>query len=89
VIRAAVVIHRWLGVALCPLFLLWFLSGIAMMYADFPAVTDHDRLMRAAGLKTSSVVLTPRDAFAVLHSTGSPSAVRLNTVDTRPVYRFE
>jgi hypothetical protein len=89
VIRVAVVIHRWLGVALCPLFLLWFLSGIAMMYADFPAVTDHDRLMRAAGLETSSVVLTPRDAFAVLHSTGSPSAVRLNTVDTRPVYRFD
>ena len=38
-IKTAVFLHRWLGVALCLFFLLWFPSGIGMMYWDFPAVT--------------------------------------------------
>ena len=37
--RAAIFVHRWLGVALCLFFLLWFPSGIGMMYWDFPSVT--------------------------------------------------
>src|SRR3954470_22592991 len=37
--RVLLVVHRWLGVALCVLFLIWFPSGIGMMYWDFPSVT--------------------------------------------------
>ena len=37
--RVAIFVHRWLGVALCLLFLLWFASGIGMMYWTFPEVT--------------------------------------------------
>ena len=36
--RVAIVAHRWLGVAFCLLFFTWFLSGIGMMYWDYPAV---------------------------------------------------
>ena len=42
--RALIFVHRWLGVALCVVFLLWFPSGIGMMYWDYPAVSDGDRL---------------------------------------------
>ena len=28
--RSAIFVHRWLGVALCLIFLLWFPSGIGM-----------------------------------------------------------
>lgn len=38
--------HRWLGVMLSVLFVVWFFSGVVMMYVGFPA-TDHDR--RIAG----------------------------------------
>src|SRR5229473_5005493 len=44
--RIAIFVHRWLGVALCLFFLLWFPSGIGMMYWDFPSVTAADRLDR-------------------------------------------
>ena len=36
--KSAIFVHRWLGVALCLVFLLWFPSGIGMMYWDFPSV---------------------------------------------------
>ena len=38
-IRAIVFVHRWLGVALCLLVILWFASGIGMMY--FPWLYNH------------------------------------------------
>ena len=37
--RSLILVHRWLGVALCLVFLLWFPSGIGMMYWDFPSVS--------------------------------------------------
>ena len=48
--HALIFVHRWLGVALCLLFLLWFPSGIGMMYWDFPSVTAADRLERSPAL---------------------------------------
>jgi hypothetical protein len=86
--RTAILLHRWLGVALCLLFLLWFLSGIGMMYWDFPSVTPADRLERSPRLTASAVVVPPEEAFAKLGGSKPPSAVRLNTFDGRPVYRF-
>jgi len=83
-----VFVHRWLGVALCLLFLVWFASGIGMMYWDFPEVTDRDRLARSPSLDASAVVLSPVEAFATLHAAGPPDDARLGTFDGRPVYRF-
>ena len=48
--RSLIFIHRWLGIALCVVFLVWFPSGIGMMYWDFPEVTAGDRLERVAGI---------------------------------------
>jgi hypothetical protein len=48
--RLAIVVHRWPGVSLCLFFLLWFPSGIGMMYWDFPSVTGADRLDMSFGL---------------------------------------
>ncbi len=86
--RSAIFLHRWLGVLLCTLFLLWFPSGIAMMYWDFPSVSPELRLERSSGLEASTVVLSPVEAAAKLEGGGSFDQVRLNTFDGRPVYRF-
>jgi hypothetical protein len=86
--RTIIFVHRWLGVALCSLFLLWFPSGIAMMYWDFPAVTAADRLQRSSALDPARVVVSPEQAYAVLNRPPAPREVRLNTFDGRPVYRF-
>jgi hypothetical protein len=41
--RALVIIHRYLGVAASALMVMWFLSGIVMMYVGFPRVTETER----------------------------------------------
>ena len=41
--RTLVVTHRYLGVAVCLLMLMWFVSGIVMMYVGFPRLTEHER----------------------------------------------
>jgi PepSY-associated TM region len=85
--RVAIFVHRWLGVALCLLFLLWFPSGIGMMYWDFPEVTAQDRLARSPALDASTILFSPGEARA---KAGAPPAAQivLNTFDGRPVYRF-
>jgi len=85
--RSAVFVHRWLGVALCLVFLLWFPSGIGMMYWDFPEVTAQDRLARSPALDASTIALSPTDALA---KAGAPPTAQivLNSFDGRPAYRF-
>lgn len=46
--RSLIFVHRWLGVLVSPLFVIWFASAIGMMYWDFPSVTSADRLAHAA-----------------------------------------
>ena len=42
--RATVITHRYLGVAVGLLMLMWFASGIVMMYVPYPSLTDKERL---------------------------------------------
>src|SRR5262252_7209348 len=42
--RAFVVFHRYLGISVGILMLLWFASGIVMMYVGFPRLTEQDRV---------------------------------------------
>jgi hypothetical protein len=86
--RILIFVHRWLGVALCLLFLIWFPSGIAMMYWTYPDISPADRLERAAALDASTIRLSPLEAYAKLGLDTPPRAVSLNTFDGRPVYRF-
>ena len=87
--RWAILIHRWMGVALCALFTLWFATGIVMMYWSFPEVTEHDRLAHAAAIEPWSINVTPSEAWSALGRTGWPRGVTLGMVDGRPAYRFE
>src|SRR6186713_2977035 len=86
--RALIFAHRWLGVALCVLFLLWFPSGIVMMYWQYPEVTTRDRVERSPSLDASAITLTSGEAFARLDADPPPTGVRLDTFDGRPVYEF-
>ena len=61
--KAAVFLHRWMGVTFCLLFAWWFLSGIFMMYWDYLSVTAADRLERGRGLDASGIYLEPQAAY--------------------------
>ncbi len=88
VFRFLVFVHRWLGVALCIVFLLWFPSGIGMMYWTFPTVSARDRLERSPALDPDNVKLSPLEAAERIGVQANPDQLRLNTFDGRPVYRF-
>ena len=48
--------HRYLGIALGLLFVVWFASGIGMIYARrMPILTDELRLERLAPLDLESI----------------------------------
>ena len=87
--RLLIFAHRWLGVALSVIFLLWFASGIVIMYWSYPEVTPEDRLERAPVLNPVTIRVSPEDAYAALGRDLSARAVCLNSFDGRPVYRFD
>ena len=62
ILRTLIFLHRWVGVAIGAVFLLWFLSGIGMMYWTFPGVSAGDRLDRAPNLDPSKITLSPAEA---------------------------
>ena len=86
VFRVLVFVHRWLGVALCVLFLLWFPSGIVMMYWEYPSVTPADRIERAAPLRGDTIAVPLSEALTK-SGASAPRQIRLAAFDGRPVYR--
>ena len=86
--KLAILCHRWMGVAFCLLFAWWFVSGIFMMYWDYPSVSDADRLQRAPILDPSRVKVSPAAAYARLGWDDAPDSTRLASFDQRPAYFF-
>jgi len=77
-----------MGVAFCLLFAWWFVSGIFMMYWDYPSVSDADRLERAPILDAARVKLSPAEAWEKMDSDEAPRSTRLAAFDGRPAYFF-
>lgn len=79
--RTLIYTHRWLGIALGVLFVVWFASGIVMMYARMPEVDPAEHLARLAPLDPRSIRIAP-GAVAT-----EAARLTLTTLDGRPVYR--
>lgn len=76
-----------MGISLCVLFLMWFLSGLVLMYCDFPAVSEENRFDHLALLQKDMVSIPPA-AAAERVGMSNPTEVRLSSILSRPVYRF-
>src|SRR3954470_16012025 len=85
--QALIFVHRWLGVVLCLLFLLWFPTGFVMMYWDYPSIKAPERLAHLAALDPATIKFSPAEAAAKAQL-DAPGAVRLTTFAGRPIYRF-
>lgn len=85
--------HRYLGIAISALVVVWFGSGIVMMYAGgMPRLAPETRLDRIAEVDTSRVQLTLAEAaekagFDASAGWGGGRVVLLSVMD-RPAYRF-
>jgi hypothetical protein len=91
--KTLVFFHRYLGIPLSLLVVLWFASGIVMIYAGgMPAIEPETRLARMPDLDTGKVQLTLAEAaekagFDASAGWDGPRVTML-TVMGRPAYRF-
>ena len=78
--------HRWLGIGITVMFLLWTLSGVVLMYYGHPQITTGERLLRLEPINFSTATVTPAEAAAKAGI--EPYRVRLSMYNGRPVYRL-
>jgi hypothetical protein len=84
-----ILVHRYLGIGLSLLFVIWFISGIGMIYAGgMPELTPELRLERMPPLDIARIRLSPSEAAARAALPGAPERVVLLTVMDRPAYRL-
>lgn len=88
--RALILSHRWAGIVLGLMAVVWFASGIAMIYAGgMPRITPQQRLDHLPVLDLAGVKLTPAQAAERLGGEEAmPGAPVLVMVMERPAYRF-
>jgi uncharacterized iron-regulated membrane protein len=80
--------HRWLGVATCILSVMWFLSGLVMLYVPFPAWNDEQRVASLPAIAVGTVKVLPDEALARSGVTALPAVFRLEMGAAGPVYRL-
>jgi uncharacterized iron-regulated membrane protein len=86
--KALILSHRYLGIALSLMFVMWFVTGIGMIYSrGMPRLTPQVRLSRLPALELANVKLGVSEA---IEQSGleRPGRVTLFTVSGRPAYRF-
>lgn len=57
-------VHRWLGIPLCVVMALWFLSGIVMLYVGYPKLTTEERHAGLVPLAAEGCCVPLADALA-------------------------
>jgi hypothetical protein len=93
--KLVILSHRYLGIAISLLVMVWFASGIVMMYAGgMPRLTPALRLERQADIDFSQVRVPVREAAAQARAVSGARAgggrggnTSLSMVLGRPVYR--
>ncbi len=81
--RVLVYAHRWLGIASGVLFVIWFVSGIVMMYARMPELDPVERLARLPAIIPSTIRVMPPAADGV-----DIARLSITTLEGRPVVRI-
>ena len=81
--RVLVYTHRWLGIASGVLFVVWFVSGIVMIYARMPELDPRERLARLPAINPASIRVMPAAA-----AEGDIARLTLTTLEGRPVVRI-
>lgn len=81
-------IHRWIGIATCLLFAMWFTSGVVMIYVGFPALTEAERRALLPAIDGHQLRLAPAEALAAAGQGDWPRELRLEMLNGEPVYRI-
>ncbi|MBR0724281.1 PepSY domain-containing protein [Bradyrhizobium manausense] len=82
---AIVLSHRWLGIAFCLLFAMWFASGIVMHFVPFPVLTEAERFAGLAPVERGEAIMAVGGAVVASGITDA-TRVRLIRRSDGPVY---
>src|SRR5262249_56264674 len=82
---AMILLHRWLGIAFCLLFAMWFASGVVMHFVPFPSLSEAERFEGLATLGNVAAAIGPSDAVAA-SGLSDAARVRLIRRSDGPVY---
>ncbi|PWE79559.1 hypothetical protein XF30_25115 [Bradyrhizobium sp. SUTN9-2] len=82
---AIVLTHRWLGIAFCLLFAMWFASGIVMHFVPFPSLTEAERFAGLVPVDRDGMRISVADAVAA-SGIADGRRVRLIQRSDGPVY---
>ncbi|WP_018506828.1 PepSY domain-containing protein [Thiobacillus thioparus] len=84
--------HRWLGIAIGAMVLLWFVSGVVMMYVAYPHLDDAERRAALMPLAAEQIKVDAATAWQAVGEPGAPDSVRLVNFASlnaaRPGYLF-
>jgi hypothetical protein len=80
--------HRWIGIATCLLFAIWFVSGLVMIYVPFPSLTAEERAVGLEPIAWASVDVQPARALAQARI-AAPKLLILEMRDGSPVWRID
>lgn len=75
--------HRWLGLATCLVFALWFASGGVLLFKAFPSLPRADQLRLENPIDVSSVLISPHRAML---AAGGGDTLRLVQRGPVPAY---
>ncbi len=82
---AMVLLHRWLGIAFCLPFAMWFATGIVMHFVPFPSLAEAERFAGLGHLDRSAPRISVAAAVAA-SAIADATRVRLIQRGDTPVY---
>src|SRR4030095_3648262 len=87
--KSLILAHRYLGILLSLMFVMWFITGIGMIYSrGMPRLTPQVRLSHLSPLNLTEVRLGPAEALEKADLNRPNGRVTLLTVNERRAYRF-
>jgi hypothetical protein len=87
--RWIIFVHRYVGIPMSLVFVVWFLSGIVMMYTgDMPALEADDRLRGRGAIDFGAIAQSPAEAAELADMGGAVTVANLQTLLGRPAYRL-
>jgi hypothetical protein len=78
--------HRRLGVAMCALLAMWFLSGMVMMYVGFPDLDREERFAGLSNLDGTIIATSPTHVAQLLRVHYPVRSIRLTQQSHSAVY---
>jgi len=86
--RWIIVAHRWLGAGLSLLALMWFATGVVLIYAPLPAFRAELQPARLSILDCSRCTGTLPETMRAMVGRDTTAPVRLGMLLGRPVWRY-